>query len=117
MRTKIPHSPYTTLGIAASRSTRNATGCRSQRGANSERKIATPIASGVARASAMIDETIVPNIAGAAPNFPAGTFHSLEVRKLSPKREKAGHAARPISRARKARSNGMHSAKNVVSAV
>ena len=64
----------------------------------------------------MIEEAIVPKMAGAAPNFPAGTFHSLDVMKLNPKREKAGHAARPISRARTARSNGMHSAKNVVNA-
>ncbi len=66
--TKMPQSPYTTLGIAARRSTRNATGWRSHRGANSERKIATPSASGVAMTSAMIDVTIVPKIAGAAPN-------------------------------------------------
>src|SRR5438445_704305 len=33
MSTKIPHVPYTTLGIAASSSTRNAMGCRKARGA------------------------------------------------------------------------------------
>jgi len=58
--TKIPHSPYTTLGIAARRSTRNAIGVFSQPGANSERKIADPSASGVATRSAMNDETMVP---------------------------------------------------------
>jgi hypothetical protein len=44
----MPQSPYTTLGIAARRSTRNPMGCRSHNGENSERKIAMPIASGVA---------------------------------------------------------------------
>src|SRR5579859_5975018 len=38
-----------TLGIAAKRSTKNATGCRSHDGANSERKTDTPIARGEER--------------------------------------------------------------------
>ena len=58
--TKMPQSPYTTLGIAANRSTRNATGCRILGGANSERNTATPSASGAAMIKATIDETSVP---------------------------------------------------------
>ncbi len=67
MRTKIPHTPYTTLGIAASSSTRKATGCRSQRRENSVRKIATPNASGTAISNASSDDASVPKIIGAAP--------------------------------------------------
>ena len=67
MRTKMPHSPYTTLGIAASSSTRNAIGCRTERGANSVSKIATPSASGTAIRSASSDDASVPKIIGAAP--------------------------------------------------
>ena len=67
MRTKIPHVPYTTLGIAASSSTRNATGWRSQRGENSVRKIATLSARGTAMTSARREDATVPKIIGAAP--------------------------------------------------
>ena len=63
----MPHVPYTTLGIAASSSTRNATGWRSQRGENSVRKIATLSASGTARSSASSEDASVPKIIGAAP--------------------------------------------------
>ncbi len=62
---------------AASRSTRNATGWASHRGASSDRKTAVPIASGVAMMRAMIDEASVPKIAGPAPNCPCTGSHAL----------------------------------------
>src|SRR5919201_994930 len=55
--TKIPQSPYTTLGTAASSSMRNATGGRIQNGASSARKIAAPSESGTAMSSASSDDT------------------------------------------------------------
>ena len=58
--TRIPQSPRTTLGIAASNSTIVATGAASLRGAISVRKSAIAIESGVARTSAMNDVTTVP---------------------------------------------------------
>ena len=116
MRKKIPHSPYTTLGMAARRSTKNATGCRSQRGAYSDRKIDTPSASGVAMTSARIDVTIVPKIAGAAPNWPRTGSHSLDVRNPRPKRLSAGHPASATSQKTRPSSNGTHSANPVITA-
>jgi hypothetical protein len=112
--TKIPHNPYTTLGTAARRSTRKPIGCRSHVGENSERKIATPIASGVAMMSATAEETSVPKIAGAAPNFPAPTSHSLDVTIDSPSLAKAGHAATKMAIAMAATSAGTTSAHAVV---
>ncbi len=53
--TKIAHSPYTTLGIAASSSVRNERPPRSAFGHISVRKTATPTASGTAITSATID--------------------------------------------------------------
>ncbi len=99
MRTKIPHNPYTTLGMAASRSTRKPTGWRSHVGENSDRNIATPIASGVAMIKATAEETSVPYSAGAAPKWPALTSQSLVVTIDSPSLEKAGHAATKIASA------------------
>ena len=54
--TKIPHSPYTIEGIAASSSVRNASGVRSGRGESSERKTAMPSAIGVEISIARIEE-------------------------------------------------------------
>src|SRR5581483_4881206 len=92
INTKTPHSPYTTLGIAASSSTRNATGCRSQRGANSARKIATPSARGTASTRASSEEASVPTIIGAAPKTPATGSHTDVHRNRGPNRRNAGQA-------------------------
>src|SRR3954453_5833461 len=85
--------------MAASRSTRKPTGWRSHEGENSERKIATPMANGVAMISAIADETSVPNNAGAAPKCPAATSQSLEVTIEKPSLENAGQAAAKIATA------------------
>src|SRR5207237_8198630 len=88
----IPHIPYTTLGMAASSSTRKATGCRSQRGENSVRKIATLSASGTAINSATRDDASVPKIIGAAP-YTSATGSQVDVhRNDGPKRLSAGQA-------------------------
>jgi hypothetical protein len=96
-RKNTPHRPKTTLGTAASRSMKNDRGWRSQLGQNSERKIAPPSASGVATTRAMIEVTIVPRIAGAAPKSPLTGSHVLEVRKPNPNSRSAGQPARPTS--------------------
>src|SRR5439155_1407207 len=92
----MPHVPYTTLGIAASSSTRNATGWRSQRGENSVRKIATLSASGTARTSANSPppEVSQPHLGRwlmttairllGLPDRPAAGGHSLQAR-LNPR--------------------------------
>src|SRR5712692_4596040 len=90
MRMKIPHNPYTTLGIAASSSTRNATGCRNHLGENSVRKIATPSASGTAISSASTDDASVPKIIGAAPYTSATGSHVEVQRNDGPNRRSAG---------------------------
>ena len=59
-KTRMPQSPRTTLGIAASSSTSVAIGAAARRGAISVRKSAIAIESGVASSSAMIDVTTVP---------------------------------------------------------
>ena len=66
--TRMPQSPMTTLGTAASISTSAPTGPRSQRGASSVRKSAIAIESGPAIRSAPIDVTAVPKRNAAAPN-------------------------------------------------
>src|SRR5688572_21727934 len=65
----------------------------------------------------MIDETIVPNNAGAAPNFPARTSHSLEVMKPRPNVLIAGHAATIIATPISIRSSGTKAANAVVTTV
>src|SRR5216117_1842338 len=84
--------PYTTLGIAASSSTKKATGWRSHRGENSVRKIATLSARGTAINSASRDEASVPKIIGAAPYTSATGSHVEVHRKDGPKRLSAGNA-------------------------
>ena len=56
----MPQSPITTLGTAASVSTRAATGPRKNRGASSVRYNAIPIASGAASSSARSDVIALP---------------------------------------------------------
>ena len=82
--TKIPHSPYTMEGIAASNSVRNTRGCLSQAGHSSEMKTAMPNATGVARTSARIEEYSVPQMKGNAPNWPATGSHVWVRQKSSP---------------------------------
>ena len=65
--TRIPQSPRTTLGIAASSSTSGATTARIQRGASSLRKSAIASEIGVARSSAPNDVTTVPKMNDFAP--------------------------------------------------
>ncbi len=88
----IPHRPRTTLGIAASSSTSVATGRRIRRGASSVRKSAIAIDIGPAISSAIAELTAVPKMKAAAPNLPVTGFHSLDMRKPSPKCEIASLA-------------------------
>ena len=66
--TRIPQSPSTTLGIAASSSTSGATTERIHRGASSLRKSAIASEIGVARSRAPNDVTTVPKMNDLAPN-------------------------------------------------
>ena len=100
--------------MAANRSTKNAIGCRSHRGANSDRKIATPTASGVAMINASAEETIVPKIAGAAPKCPLTASHSLPVKNANLNCRSAGQPATNTSMAIRQSRSGMNSANAVV---
>ena len=82
--TRMPHSPSTTLGMAARSSTSAPTGARSRRGANSLRKSPMAIATGTAITSAISDVTSVPQIRSSAPYWSVTAFHSLEVRNRNP---------------------------------
>ena len=64
--------------------------------------------------NATVEETSVPNMAGAAPNFPALTSQSLDVTIDNPSFEKAGHAAANIAIAIAITSAGTTSAQAVV---
>src|SRR3954470_472319 len=79
--TKMPHSPTTTLGTAASISTRVPTGPRAAGGASSLRKSAIAIESGAARSIAPNDVMSVPMIRSRAPNWFSGAFQTLSVTK------------------------------------
>jgi hypothetical protein len=60
-RTKIPHRPYTILGIAAKSSTIKTIGVRMDRGRKSSlKKTAVPTPRGIARSSAIAELTSVP---------------------------------------------------------
>ena len=67
LRTKTPHRPMTTLGIAARSSTRKLIGSATRRGASSARKIAVSSPIGVAKRSARRDVMSVPTMNGSAP--------------------------------------------------
>ena len=82
-RTKSPHMPYTTLGIAASRSSACASG-RPSHGGAAFTKSAAANASGTATTSARPVVTSVPTTAPAAPNEPPAGFQSSERRKRRP---------------------------------
>ena len=66
-RTKTPHRPKTTLGIAASNSIMKISGVARRPGAISARKIAVRSPIGAARSSAISDDAIVPTMNGKAP--------------------------------------------------
>src|SRR5918999_3314458 len=66
--------------------------------------------------SAMIDVTIAPKTAGAAPNTPATGSQVLDVRNDSPNCRSAGHPARATSNAMSPRSKGTHDANAVMKA-
>ena len=59
-KTKMPHTPYTTLGIAARSSTSQLSGVRSQAGQSSARKMAIPTLMGTARRMATSEVINVP---------------------------------------------------------
>ena len=67
LRTNTPHRPTTTLGMAASSSTRNVSGTDSQRGASSARKIAVKRLRGTAMMRASSEDSTVPATNGSAP--------------------------------------------------
>src|SRR5439155_9986524 len=72
-RTKIPHSPYTTDGTAASSSTTYVSGIRSHGGESSERKIAMPMLIGTPNSRASAEVTSVPYTNRTAPKTNGGT--------------------------------------------
>src|SRR6266480_2902195 len=78
--------------MAASSSTRKATGWRSQRGENSVRKIATLNARGTAISNATNEDASVPKIIGAAPYTSATGSHVDVTRNEGPNRFSAGQA-------------------------
>src|SRR2546427_10057402 len=80
-RTKIPHSPYTTDGTAASSSTTYVSGIRSHGGESSERKIAMPRLIGTPTRRASAEVTSVPYTNGTAPKTKGGKgFQTLTVK-------------------------------------
>src|SRR2546428_8021389 len=94
-RTKIPHSPYTTDGTAASSSTTYVSGIRSQGGESSERKIAMPRLIGTPNRRASAEVTSVPYTNGTAPKTKGGTgFQTLPVRNPRPNVRMESCAAR-----------------------
>ena len=58
--TKMPHNPRITLGIAASISINETSGCRIQSGASSVRYAAVAMLNGTAMSNAISEETSVP---------------------------------------------------------
>src|SRR4051812_45098405 len=90
--TKIPQSPTTTLGTAASISTSDPIGARMTGGASSVRKSAIAIESGAASTTAPNDVTIVPTMNQRAPKTPVTGFQAVLQTKSSPKWSIAGHA-------------------------
>ena len=91
-KTRIPHSPSTTLGIAASNSTTVAIGALSRFGAISVRNSAIAIESGVARSSAMNEVTTVPKMKDAAPKSSEFGFQAFVQMNPRPEWRIAGQA-------------------------
>ncbi len=99
--------------MAARSSIRKATGCRSQPGANSVRKIATPSESGTAMSRARNDETRVPTMSGSAPNCSATGSQVLLVAKPNPNRSIASREPSQSSSTRNPSSSGTARAASV----
>jgi hypothetical protein len=102
-RTRIPQSPRTTVGTAASSSTSGPTTERIQRGASSVRKRAIAIAIGVARSSAPNEVTTVPKMNDLAPNSSLFWSQAWVVRNFRPNLSIAGQASARTSRVIRAR--------------
>src|SRR5207237_9677067 len=77
----MPQSPRITLGIAASISIKDASGCRIHSGASSVRYAAVAMPKGTAISNAMREETSVPYMNGNAPNCSATGSHVDVTRK------------------------------------
>ena len=90
-----------------------ATGLRSQRGANSVRKMAHASASGTAIASARAEEYKVPKMRGSAPNCPETGSQALWIRKPKQNFAIAGQAVRSSSAAIMSSTAGRNSARTV----
>src|SRR5205814_6277754 len=80
----MPQSPRITLGIAASISISEMSGCRIHNGASSVRYAAVAMRNGTAMINAIAEETSVPQINGSAPNCSATGSHVDVVRKRKP---------------------------------
>ena len=80
----MPQSPRITLGIAASISIKDASGCRIHSGASSVRYAAVAMPKGTAISNAMREETSVPYMNGNAPNCSATGSHVDVTRKWKP---------------------------------
>src|SRR5438477_3344570 len=92
-RNSRPQKPYTTLGIAASNSRRNAHTFRNRGGASSERYAAAPTPSGTATSIAISDVTIVPYTNTSAPYWSPSGYHLVLVStRYLPGSDRTGHA-------------------------
>src|SRR4051812_45838206 len=98
-RKNSPQNPYTTLGMAASSSIRNAPTRRTHGGAISDMYAALATPSVTAISMAMTDVTVVPQTNASTPNVglpPSGGFgiHSRLVNsRYSPARDRTGQAS------------------------
>src|SRR5437763_1683738 len=97
--TRMPHSPKTTDGTAAKRSTTYDTGRRNRGGAISLTYSAMPTLIGTAKKRPITDDITVPYTNASAPNLFRAGFQSLRVRKLIPSCRKAGMAWRVVDTA------------------
>ena len=88
--TRMPHSPSTTLGMAASSSTSIVMGVRRRRGASLLRNRPIAIDMGTAIKSATSDVTRVPRIRYRAPKTSVTAFQSVDVMKPRPNSWMAG---------------------------
>ncbi len=100
-RKKIPHSPYTTDGTAASSSTSSVSGARRRSGHSSVAYTAAATATGTPISNASAEVISVPTTSGSAPKCSALTFQSLPNTKPgTPSLANAGRAS-PTRRMKK----------------
>ena len=104
LRTNRPHSPYTTLGMAASTSTNDASGARTNPRTSFNRS-ARPTATGTASATATAEVTSVPKMNGSAPKAsrPRTGFHARPKKKPRPNRSNVRQPPTISSASRSAR--------------